>query len=157
MVLFIWSRKFRRIYWIFVLRITFNTYIHMVSSLLRAMRNVSIVYGRTWNENLSKYEIEQDFFLVFDFNYIFAGCEESNSDTVYKRIDFGLNLIVKKLYVVMVKILLPCYMFPLVLLSIFKYVSSNHSNDSFQQIFPATWVQFNRFNFWLNLIWKLKI
>lgn len=74
----------------------------------------------------------------FNFANISIGCEDLASGTFYNRIDNEFYLMSKTMFIIVAEILVPCYLLPVFMLSIFKFVSSNYSNDSFQQLFSAT-------------------
>lgn len=73
-----------------------------------------------------------------NFLDVFVGRENLVSHALFKRIDNAFYLTSKNIFDAELKIFLPCYALPTVLLSISEYISSNHSKDSFQQHFAAT-------------------
>lgn len=64
--------------------------------------------------------------------------QDLSSEALFKDIDNQFYSISKRMYYLLAKIQAPCYMFPVVFVSIFKFISSNHDKSSFQQHFPAT-------------------
>lgn len=74
-------------------------------------------------------------FHFFTFVNFSTGCQDLSSEALFKDIDNQFYSISKRMYYLLAKIQAPCYMFPVVFVSIFKFISSNHDKSSFQQHF----------------------
>lgn len=59
------------------------------------------------------------------------------SDTIYKRVDNEINMRATRIHFIVLKIIAPSYALPAILQTIFKFVLSNGSKDSFQQTVPG--------------------
>lgn len=74
----------------------------------------------------------------FFFFNITTGRASFVSNSIYKKTDDQLYAMIHRAYTFLMKIVVPLYVLPPIMLTIFKYGSSNVSKDAYTQMYPAT-------------------
>lgn len=67
------------------------------------------------------------------------GCKQNTAtETIYRNIDFKVATLMKLFRVIYKKILVPLLIITPIVISFTNYISTDYSNESFLQVFPAT-------------------
>lgn len=81
------------------------------------------------------------FIILFSKKIIFIffqiGCRKSIDKTIYEDIDNRLNESVSRVYGILIKVVMPGYSLPAILITMFKYISTNDLKNSFTPPHPA--------------------
>lgn len=77
-------------------------------------------------------------FKVYWFSPIKLGSANPDSKMIYENTNDFVEKLAKYMFVILLEISCPCFMVPVILLSIYNHIN----NESFLQIFPGTWVFF---------------
>lgn len=69
---------------------------------------------------------------------IFTGIQDPDVEKIYQKTHESIETMTRMFFTVAAQILLPFYIISMVIISIYTYITSDYSNESFRQMYPAS-------------------